>query len=75
MTWRASPCARSFSRCRSHSPGSVPGIPIPAGIPSELENGPDDVVVDFYDSRVADHSGLEAIDAEAKRYLRAGKSL
>lgn len=36
---------------------------------------PDDVVVDFYDSRVADHSGLEAIDTLADRYLRAGKTL
>ena len=39
------------------------------------KNDPDDVVVDFYDSRVADHSGLEAIDALAERYLRAGKTL
>jgi SulP family sulfate permease len=38
-------------------------------------NDPDEVVVDFYDSRVADHSGLEAIDALADRYLRAGKRL
>ena len=38
-------------------------------------NDPDEVVVDFYDSRVVDHSGLEAIDALAERYLRAGKSL
>jgi SulP family sulfate permease len=36
---------------------------------------PDEVVVDFYDSRVADHSGLEAVDALAERYLRAGKTL
>jgi SulP family sulfate permease len=39
------------------------------------KNDPDEVVVDFYDSRVADHSGLEAIDALAERYLRAGKTL
>jgi len=39
------------------------------------KNDPDDVVVDFYDSRVADHSGLEAIDALAERYQRAGKKL
>ncbi|MDQ7076153.1 MAG: SulP family inorganic anion transporter [Gammaproteobacteria bacterium] len=39
------------------------------------KNDPDDVVVDFYDSRVADHSGLEAIDALAERYIRAGKTL
>ncbi len=39
------------------------------------KNDPDEVVIDFYDSRVADHSGLEAIDALAERYLRAGKDL
>ncbi|MCB1736216.1 MAG: SulP family inorganic anion transporter [Gammaproteobacteria bacterium] len=39
------------------------------------KNDPDDVVVDFYDSRVADHSGLEAIDTLAERYERAGKTL
>jgi SulP family sulfate permease len=39
------------------------------------KNDPNDVIIDFYDSRVADHSGLEAIDALAERYLRAGKSL
>jgi SulP family sulfate permease len=39
------------------------------------KNDPDDVVIDFYDSRVADHSGLEAIDTLAERYLRAGKTL
>ena len=35
----------------------------------------DDVVVDFARSRVADHSGLEAIDTIADRYLSAGKKL
>ena len=34
----------------------------------------DDVVVDFARSRVADHSGLEAIDTLAERYLNAGKT-
>jgi len=36
---------------------------------------PDDVVIDFVESRVWDHSGLEAIDALAERYLKAGKQL
>ncbi len=36
---------------------------------------PDHVIVDFYDSRVADHSGIEAIDALAERYQRLGKKL
>ncbi len=35
----------------------------------------DDVVIDFARSRVADHSGLEAIDTLAERYLSAGKNL
>ena len=35
----------------------------------------DDVVVDFKDSRVTDHSALEAIDKLAERYERAGKRL
>jgi len=38
-------------------------------------NDPQDVEVDFYDSRVADHSGIEAIDALAERYQRHGKNL
>lgn len=39
------------------------------------ENDPGDVVVDFKLSRVADHSGLEAVDALAERYSRRGKTL
>ena len=35
----------------------------------------DDVVIDFARSRVADHSGLEAIDTLAERYENAGKTL
>ncbi|KZY74077.1 sodium-independent anion transporter, partial [Oleiphilus sp. HI0065] len=34
-----------------------------------------DIIVDFARSRVADHSGLEAIDTLAERYLNAGKTL
>jgi len=34
-----------------------------------------DVIVDFARSRVADHSGLEAIDTLAERYVNAGKTL
>lgn len=36
---------------------------------------PDDVIIDFKDSRVMDHSGIEAIDAVAERYMAAGKTL
>ncbi len=39
------------------------------------QNDPDDVVVDFMDSRVVDHSGLEVIDALASKYEAAGKRL
>ena len=34
-----------------------------------------DVVIDFAESRVCDHSGLEAIDTLAERYERSGKTL
>ncbi len=33
------------------------------------------MIIDFADARVVDHSGLEAIDSLAERYLRAGKEL
>ena len=36
---------------------------------------PDDVVVDFYYSRVYDQSGLEAINALAEKYEAVGKRL
>ncbi|UTW57894.1 SulP family inorganic anion transporter [Kordiimonas sp. SCSIO 12603] len=36
---------------------------------------PDTVVIDFIDTRVWDHSGLQAIDALAERYKSAGKTL
>jgi len=38
-------------------------------------NDPDNVIVDFLDSRVWDHSGLQAIDALDERYTKAGKKL
>ncbi|MBL4838899.1 MAG: SulP family inorganic anion transporter [Kordiimonadaceae bacterium] len=36
---------------------------------------PDEVIVDFLDSRVWDHSGLQAIEALEERYRNAGKRL
>ncbi|MCW8870551.1 MAG: sodium-independent anion transporter, partial [Proteobacteria bacterium] len=36
---------------------------------------PDDVIVDFLDARVYDHSGIEALDKLADRYQRRGKTL
>ena len=39
------------------------------------ENDPDDVILEFQNSRVVDHSAIEAIDTLAERYIRAGKRL
>jgi len=36
---------------------------------------PDDVIIDFQHSRVSDHSGIEALDTLADRYIKAGKTL
>jgi SulP family sulfate permease len=39
------------------------------------EDDPDDIIIEFQNSRVADHSAIEAIDTLAERYIRAGKTL
>jgi len=39
------------------------------------KNDPDDVIIDFAHSRVADHSALEAIDNLADKYRALGKTL
>jgi len=39
------------------------------------EEEPGDVIIEFQNSRVADHSAIEAIDTLAERYIRAGKTL
>lgn len=36
---------------------------------------PDLVIVDFLDSRIADHSGIEAVQKLTKRYLKLGKKV
>jgi sulfate permease, SulP family len=41
----------------------------------DAENDPNDVVVDFADARVADHSAIEAVETLAERYTNAGKTL
>ncbi|MGB7347135.1 MAG: SulP family inorganic anion transporter [Pirellulaceae bacterium] len=41
----------------------------------DVANDPDDVVIDFYYTRVYDQSGLEAINQLAERYEAAGKRL
>ncbi|WP_455207521.1 SulP family inorganic anion transporter [Kaarinaea lacus] len=39
------------------------------------ENDPNDVIIEFQNSRVADHSAIEAIDNLADKYIQAGKTL
>lgn len=39
------------------------------------EKDPDDVIIEFQNSRVADHSAIEAIDNLALKYIKAGKKL
>jgi SulP family sulfate permease len=39
------------------------------------QNDPENVVIEFKHSRVADHSGLEVIDTLAERYTQQGKKL
>ncbi|CAM2785981.1 SulP family inorganic anion transporter [Vibrio rarus] len=41
----------------------------------DAQNDPDDVIVDFADSRVTDHSAIEAIETLAERYASVGKTL
>jgi len=41
----------------------------------DAKNDPDEVIIDFAHSRVADHSAIEAIDNLAGKYTKAGKNL
>lgn len=41
----------------------------------DVNKDPDDVIIDFANSRVCDHSAIEAIDTLAERYIAAGKQL
>lgn len=41
----------------------------------DARNDPQDVIVDFGQSRVADHSAIEAIETLAERYSKEGKTL
>lgn len=41
----------------------------------DVANDPDDVVIDFYYTRVYDQSGLEAINSLSEKYLAVGKRL
>ncbi|MEN7550827.1 SulP family inorganic anion transporter [Rapidithrix thailandica] len=39
------------------------------------QNDPDHVIVDFLESRVADHSGIEALNTLSERYAKVGKKV
>lgn len=41
----------------------------------DMDNDSNDVIVEFKNSRVADHSAIEAIDILAERYLSRGKTM
>lgn len=41
----------------------------------DVPNDPDEVIIDFADSRVADMSGIEALNKLTERYQKAGKKL
>ena len=41
----------------------------------DVKNDPDEVVIDFQESRVADMSGIEALNRLTERYLQAGKKI
>ena len=40
-----------------------------------VKNDPQNIEIDFIESKVNDHSGIEAINNLAKKYLKAGKKL
>ncbi len=39
------------------------------------KDDPDDIIVDFLEARIYDHSAIEALDSLAERYQRRGKTL
>ncbi|MEN8138573.1 MAG: SulP family inorganic anion transporter [Bacteroidota bacterium] len=41
----------------------------------DVKNDPNEVIIDFKESRVADHSGIEAINKLAKKYEQEGKQI
>lgn len=41
----------------------------------DVENDPKEIIIDFRESRVADHSGIEAINKLAQKYEQAGKNI
>jgi len=41
----------------------------------DVQNDPENVIIDFYESRVADMSGIEALNKITQRYKSAGKTV
>ncbi|MDC1221081.1 SulP family inorganic anion transporter [Salibacteraceae bacterium] len=41
----------------------------------DVQNDPDEVIIDFEESRVADMSGIEALNKLTERYLKSGKKV
>lgn len=41
----------------------------------DVQNDPDEVIIDFQESRVADMSGIEALNKLTERYKKAGKKI
>ena len=41
----------------------------------DVKNDPDKIEIDFIESKVNDHSGIEAIDNLVNKYLKAGKQI
>ncbi len=41
----------------------------------DVHNDPEKVIIDFQESRVADMSGIEALNKITERYFRAGKQV
>ena len=41
----------------------------------DVHNDPDEVIIDFYESRVADMSGIEAVNKITQRYKAEGKTV
>ena len=41
----------------------------------DVQNDPDDVIIDFSDSKIVDMSAIEALNSLTERYLQAGKKI
>ena len=41
----------------------------------DIQNDPEKVEIDFIESKVSDHSGIEAVENLAKKYIKSGKKI